>query len=152
MIIDRIENLQICPLNENHRKMIMDFLARSQSEQLPAGRYDLDGNALFALIQMYEPKDKAEAMMESHILHADLQVILTGSEQMFWAYADELKVVEDRSTESDILFYENTAERCCFRIDAGTFAYFAPSDAHMPSIRLTANPASVKKIVFKIRL
>lgn len=151
MIIDRISNLRICPLKENHKIMIMDFIARNKSEELPAGRYDLDGNSLFALIQMYEPKDKTESMMESHNLHADLQVILKGSEHMFWAFTDELQVVEDHSIESDILFYENTVERGCFRVDAGMFAYFAPWDAHIPGIRLTENPASVKKIVFKIR-
>ena len=77
MIADKITNLKlygdIVPAEE-----ILAFVEKVEKEKLPTGRYELDGDNLFALVQEYESKPKAEARMESHRLYTDLQYVISG--------------------------------------------------------------------------
>jgi biofilm protein TabA len=152
MVADSVANMSLCPITPACRELILAFLARAKSEKLPDGRYELEGDNLFALVQRYASKPLAGLQMESHILYADLQVILSGSERMLWAFAGMLKIDRDLRPESDMIFYREAAARGNFILDAGMYAYFAPGDAHMPCVQKTENcPEAVEKIVFKIR-
>ena len=59
MIFDKIENLDRYREFAEYGKLIRDFIKQDKSEQSPAeGRYELDGENLFALVQTYETKIK----------------------------------------------------------------------------------------------
>lgn len=153
MITDRLIYIGEYSMLTEYRKAILDFINQYKCERFPEGRYDLDDSRLYALVQTYESRPKADARMESHQKHADLQVILNGSELVYWAYTDELTITEDRLHQSDFVLYDKTTERGVFRLDAGMFAYFAPWDAHAPCIRCIEDRSEkIEKIVFKIRL
>ena len=65
MIFDKIENLDRYREFAEYGKLIRDFIKQDKSEHLAEGRYKLDGENLFALVQTYETKDKDDAQMES---------------------------------------------------------------------------------------
>ena len=66
MIFDKIENLDRYREFAEYGKLIRDFIKQDKSEHLAEGRYELDDENLFALVQTYETKDKDDAQMESH--------------------------------------------------------------------------------------
>ena len=100
MIFDKIENLDRYREFAEYGKLIRDFIKQDKSEHLAEGRYKLDGENLFALVQTYETKDKDDAQMESHRKYADLQFMEEGEERIYVDFADELEVEEDRTPNS----------------------------------------------------
>ena len=92
MIFDKIENLDRYREFAEYGKLIRDFIKQDKSEHLAEGRYELDGENLFALVQTYETKDKDDARMEAHIKYADLQFMEEGEERIYVDFADELEM------------------------------------------------------------
>ena len=149
MIFDKIENLDRYREFAEYRKLIRDFIKQDKSEHLAEGRYELDGENLFALVQTYETKDKDDARMEAHRKYADLQFMEEGEERIYVDFADELEMEEDRTPDQDILFYKKAGDHGFNILTEGTFGYYAPQDAHMPC-RKNKEKQNVRKIVFKI--
>lgn len=126
-----------------------DFLARCTPDMAP-GRYEIDGNDMFAMIQAYRTKDKTEALPESHLCCIDIQTCLAGKEDIdFFAVPELTLKTEDRA--KDMLFYEeppfpgNRVE-----IAPGKAAVFYPHDAHRPGMHPASGPNGVKKVIIKI--
>ena len=149
MIFDKIENLDRYREFAEYGKLIRDFIKQDKSEHLAEGRYELDGENLFALVQTYETKDKDDARMEAHRKYADLQFMEEGEERIYVDFADELEMEEDRTPDQDILFYKKAGDHGFNILTEGTFGYYAPQDAHMPCIK-NKEKQNVRKIVFKI--
>lgn len=130
---------------------VLAFVERAEREQLPEGRYELDGDQLFAMIQVYETKDREECLYEAHKLYGDIQYMMEGTETIYGAHIDGLKVVEDRTPEADILFYDKAEEEAAMTVKPGYFAIFMPQDGHMPCC-VSKEHMMVKKIVVKFRV
>ena len=149
MIIDRIKNIQNYSQLIDVEPFITAFLKRMEQETLPDGKYELQGDKLFAIVQRYKTHEKSEALMESHRKYADLQYICHGEEMIFYDVQEELEM--DGAYKADIIFYKRKPDRGGILLSEGMFGYFAPQDAHMPCITGT-NQSFVTKIVFKILL
>lgn len=148
MIADYGKNIYRYKEFEGMTDVIMGFVKRCEKESLEDGRYDLE-KGIFALVQTCRTKTKEGARMESHKLYSDLQYIMEGTELIYWENTDNLKVFDDRTPESDIIFYECGTDKGYTLLEKGMFGYYAPADAHMPCI-MVEEPAETKKIVFKI--
>lgn len=151
MIIDKIEHLQAYGLTERQCGLIQDFIREAGAKMPPEGRYELDGDKLFVLVQCYETREKSAGKMESHKAHLDLQYMMDGEELVFLNFADELNVIEDQTPEGDFVFYRTPDESVCAKLKTGMFMLMYPWDAHLPCCRING-PSPVKKLVFKIRL
>jgi YhcH/YjgK/YiaL family protein len=149
MIADSIKNLNLyssfVPAAE-----ILAFVEKVEKEHLAPGRYDLDGDNLFALVQEYVSKPKAEARMESHDLYTDLQYVISGEECIGWEPVENLTVEEDRTPDADVIFYETIEPMGANVLKAGMFGIYLPTDGHMPGVAVN-ECVPVHKIVFKIR-
>jgi YhcH/YjgK/YiaL family protein len=113
------------------------------------GKYPIDGDDVFALVQTYESRPRQEGKWEAHRKFIDVQFVAQGKEQLGWANLNRLKVSEPYSDENDVLFLEGEGD--FVTAEAGTFVIFAPQDAHMPGIA-AGNPQKVKKVVVKVRV
>lgn len=152
MIVDKLEHIGYYPLLAAYEDEIKKFVRRMEEEFLEEGRYDLNGDKLFALVQRYETKEKAEARMESHKIYADIQYIHEGEEMIFVDFAEDLIVQEDkRISGEDILFYEKKEDKGGIVLSKGMFGYYGLQDAHMPCIKISKS-MQVVKIVFKLKL
>lgn len=150
MIADKLSNMALYPELAEYADEIISF-AKKMEEGIEAGRYELRGSDLFALVQRYESKEKANCRMESHKLYADLQYVYSGREIIYYDTVDELTVSEDLTPAKDNIFYAAKPDKCGIMLTSGMFGYYAPQDGHMPGIRVDG-PEAVEKIVFKIRL
>lgn len=66
MIIDALANLEFYKeLNEQLYKGLK-FLKGTDVAALPVGRYEIDGNAVFALVQEYETQLPEKCHWEAH--------------------------------------------------------------------------------------
>lgn len=151
MITDKKENLSRYSVLGLPVKKIAEFIKRAETEQLPEGRYELDGEALFAMIQEYDTRDKKDGMYEAHKIYADIQYMLKGQERMYVTDVERLQLVEDRTPESDIMFFEQSAEDASILVREGSVVLFFPEDAHLPCC-IDQKQEKVAKIVFKWKI
>ena len=148
MIIDKLSNLDFYKgLNEQLYKGLT-FLKENDVASLPVGRYDIDGDAVYALVQEYETHLPVECRWEAHYKYTDIQYVVEGSEKMGWNTLDGVVKTEDRP-ENDVYFFD--AEGDHFVLHAVQFAVFTPQDAHRPGLAVDG-PAAIKKVVVKVAM
>jgi len=125
-------------------------------EQLPAGkpngRYDIDGNDCFALVQTYTTRPLDKALFETHRKYIDIQWLQAGRETMFWSPLAALtQVTQPYDAEKDVIFYATPAQRTPLGLRAGEFVIFFPEDGHAGGLEL-GGQSEVRKIVIKVRV
>ena len=148
MITDTLANLEFYKgLNEQLYKGLK-FLKETDVAALPVGRYEIDGDTVFALVQAYETHLPEECRWEAHYKYTDIQYVVEGSERMGWKTLDGVVKTEDRP-EDDVYFFESDGDH--FVMHAGQFAVFAPQDAHRPGMAVDRQ-APIKKIVVKVAM
>ena len=145
MIIDRIEN---AALYGGLGERIALALASVRTKREP-GRYELDGDKVFALVQQYQTKPMAEGKWEAHRKHIDVQYVAAGIERIGWANINRLKVTEPYDDTKDVAFYKGDGD--FVTVPAGWFVILFPEDAHMPCTAVD-EPAPVTKVVVKVRV
>lgn len=147
MIIDTLENCSRYESLHPRFKAAFDFLKRPETVNAPIGRFDLDGDALYASTQAYETKPIHEGKLEAHRKYIDIQFILEGEEFIGYAPLKNQTPVKPFEADKDVGFYDGEAWFTLLR--KGMFAIFFPEDAHLPG-RYTEKQSHVKKIVVKI--
>ncbi len=150
MIIDSIKNHTLYPYGDLWAKAF-EFL-RTATPELDDGKVILDGNDLFAGIDCYETKPRADAKLETHQRYVDIQVLLSGTECIEIFPKSSLSVSEPYDTARDAEFY-NVPETAPVRmtLKPGQFMVFFPEDAHMPCLNDGNSSKPVQKIVIKLR-
>ncbi|MDF2877885.1 MAG: putative beta-D-galactosidase [Clostridia bacterium] len=150
MIVDKIQHIEKYKEWDIPVHKIMEFIAYQEKVNLPDGRYDILGDNLFALVQIYKTRDYEEGKWEAHREYSDLQYMVEGAEWMYWALPEKLTVSEGYNPQKDILFYQEAPYQGSMLLEQGMFALFLPQDIHRPCCKVQKEEA-VKKIVFKIK-
>jgi len=128
-----------------------EFLEKLPASQ-PAGRYDIDGNNCYALVQGYTTRPLAQAMFEAHRQYSDIQFLQAGRETLLWAPLAALtQVTQPYAAEKDIAFFANPPHWTPINLYAGQFAVFFPEDGHAPGLECSGQ-AEVRKVVIKVRV
>lgn len=84
MIIDALAKMDFYKnLNEQLYKGLK-FLREDDLAALPVGRYEIDGDKVFALVQEYETRAPEECRWEAHYVYGHPEYIVEGSEKMSW--------------------------------------------------------------------
>jgi biofilm protein TabA len=151
MIIDRVENTRFYLSLHKRFQKAFAVLAEPGLAQKPDGRYEVEGDDLYYMVQHYTTRPVDQARFESHKKYIDIQALLAGQEMLGYAPTAGLEVVEPYSEEKDIMFYRVGTMTAHVRLEPGVFCLLFPHDAHLPSCQV-ACPAEVHKVVFKVRL
>jgi len=150
MILDKLTNWRrYSALSE--LKQAFEFLEGQTEVCLGTGRVEIDGDRVYALVQVYTPGPIAEGRFETHQRYADIQFVGKGREMMGCAPAAGLTVATPYDPQKDVAFYQHPPVFSQLALEAGEFAVFFPQDAHMPGRRLDSDE-TVCKIVVKVRL
>ena len=128
--------------------MALRYLQETDVQNAAADRYDIDGDKVYAMVQEYNSKPKAEGFWESHRKYLDVQYVAAGAEHMGYAPTVRLSPGEYQE-END--FIEMAGDGEFFHLREGFFCILAPQDAHMPGMAID-QPAPVKKVVIKVLL
>lgn len=134
---------------ENRRfQKTFEFLHRTDLDKLPVGRYSIDGENVYALVQTCDLKPTSDARAEVHRRYIDIQTPLTGSETYGVArlsYGNFRKVFDSLA---DIQFYDQDLD--FFTLQPGQFAMFLPPRGlHAPGLTL-GEPHQIRKLVVKV--
>lgn len=151
MILDNMHNKALYETVHPKFAAAFAFIEKAVAENLPAGKYELDGKELYAMVQEYNTKLYADAKFEGHRNYIDIQFMVAGSEIMKWA--DIAKMTENvpYNPEKDCQFYAPKEDAAAAALGAGEYAIFFPHDIHMPCVSLNETPAAAKKIVVKVK-
>lgn len=151
MIYDTVENIELYRgLGERIHKALT-LLRDTDFSKLEAGKYPIDGDNLFMMVQSYTTKPLETAYCEAHKKYIDIQCMLDGSEWMGVAPMEDMtsERVKDSRPEGDIWFYDG--DFAPLHMTAGRFALLYPNDAHAPSIA-DGEPTTVRKVIIKVAM
>ena len=155
MIVQNLNSGAQPSLPEGQLEKALVFLRQNCFEGLPAGRIDIDGNRMFAVLQSYDTRDEDEIQYESHRLYADVQYMISGREKILISDQEHFTAVSVPYDEAaDIVFYQEPRETTASLIlNAGRYAVFLPEDCHKTQCSVcTGEAAAVRKVIVKIRL
>jgi biofilm protein TabA len=124
---------------------------RSFDPETPDGRYPLDGDDLFALVQSYATGPGTERRFEAHRAYLDIQYVARGVERILHAPVAALEVETPYDEATDLIFFREPGASSSLLLREGDFAIFHPQDAHKPGC-MAGSRAEVKKVVVKVRL
>lgn len=125
----------------------LDWLRKTDLENLADGKYLIDGERIFANVQSYETK--ITAPFEAHKKYIDIQYMIKGEEKIGVVDYDVCTTVEQYNSQKDIEFLDCSENVNYCTLKEGEFLILYPDDAHQPSLAID-NPAFVKKAVVKV--
>jgi YhcH/YjgK/YiaL family protein len=152
VILDHLENAAFYRPLGTRIALALDYLGQTNFAAMPDGRYELDGDRVFALVQRYRPKPAAEARWEAHRQYVDVQYVAGGMERMGYApLGNDLPVQQAYDSQKDVVFFDVLGD--FFTLRAGSFVIFRPSDVHAPGVATDLSAAAeVCKVVMKCRV
>lgn len=148
MIIDSLKNAHRYEVLGPRFAKAFEYLRQTDFSRVEKGKYEIDGSAVFAIVNEYQTVDPAGEQMEAHKKYIDVQYIVKGEEQIGHDFLNGQAPSKAYDEEADYMLF---GEKPSFftRLTPGSFAIFFPSDLHMPN--LTAQtPQQVKKVVIKV--
>ena len=147
MIIDRIENASMYSGLAPRLAVALAYLRDTDFSCVEPGRYDIDGDEIYALVQAYTTKDVSKGLWEAHRRYIDVQYVAGGNERMGYANLGDLTVSREYEDKDDFLLLQGEGD--FLTMPAGTFIILGPQDAHMPQIAV-GKPCEVIKVVVKV--
>lgn len=129
------------------------YLAETDFRTVADGKYELDGDKLYATVAHYTTEPKDAKKPESHNRYIDIQYLGAGTEKLYYtAKTDASRVVEDYSADRDLLFYADAGERDSVTLGDGIFAILFPWELHRPGCHAVHGGCEVQKVVVKVRM
>jgi len=149
MIIDKIENSHLYRSLGDRIERALEYISKTDLKNIKPGKYEIDGENIFALISEYKTKSEQEGKLEAHRKYLDVQYVIAGEEMMGYVPLDRQQILEPYKKENDIIFFNG--EKSFKKVSSGMFAIFFPEDVHMPGISVNEK-SSVKKLVIKVKV
>lgn len=147
MVFDKIKNANLYfSLGEKIQKALQ-YLADTNFSSTEPGKYQIDGENVFALVQEYNTKPLSAGKWEAHRKYIDVQYVVSGREKMGITESEKVIVIEDYNEDKDYTIYKGDGN--FLLVDEGYFTIFFPTDVHMPGLSINI-PKPVKKVVVKV--
>jgi YhcH/YjgK/YiaL family protein len=148
MILDHISNAHLYDALNPHFKKAFDFLSKTSFTELAVGKYEIDGDNVFAMLSEYNTKDEKNCRPEAHQKYIDIQFMVAGFEWIGYSRLDGQKVTDVYNEQKDIVFFESEIDRIPLR--EGFFTVLYPTDLHAPCIK-EGEIKQNRKVVVKVK-
>jgi len=148
MIFDHLDNADhYFTLNSGFAKGFA-FLRQPGLDTLAAGRYEIDGDRVYALVFEDEGKEKEGALLEAHQRYLDVQYTVTGAECIGWKSTPACaSVSKPYDAENDAVLFTDPST-IWIDVPAQHFVVLLPHDAHAPM----HGEGLIRKVVLKIAM
>lgn len=151
MIFDSLEHARLYEPLHPAFGQAFDFLRKSM-EQTPApGRYEIDGDRIYAMVQTYASRPAEEVPWEAHRKYIDIQFMLSGRERIGCADVKAMTDPDAYSPDKDAQLAGGASAPAYLPMTRGSFVILYPQDAHQPACR-DGEASDVVKIVVKVLL
>lgn len=135
-----------------HFEKAIEYALSMDFSALEPGKYAIDGENVFAIVNEYMTKPVSECDPESHRDYADIQLMISGVERFGYLPLDGQLETTPYDEENDIAFYTLATEDLNYlTLHPGEFIIFYPVDIHQPGV-FTHQPELVRKVVIKVAL
>ena len=149
MIVDKIEKLK---LYKEIPDVVVKFLSKLNCSNIELGKHVLS-DCIYVNIEEYNTKNIEVASFESHDKYIDIQLLLKGSENIYYASRDNLSVKVPYDETRDIVFYSDGIQGYPYiKLDGTNFMMIYPHEAHAPQVSSGNLSQKVLKVVVKIKL
>ena len=145
MIIDKLENIEFYTGISKPLAAGLRLLKTADFSTVPDGKYYLEEDGVFYMVQSYETKEKNDTP-EAHRKYIDIQYIVSGKEAIGYGNLSNMTEVK-ANPEGDIWFYHGPLSY--ITLERGCFGIFFPQDAHAPGVAV-GGCAPTKKVVVKV--
>ena len=150
MIIDSIRNASLYYALGNRIAAALKYIESTDLPSLPKGKHEIQGDEVYALVQDYLTKPRDAALWEAHRKYIDIQFVVSGAERIGYTSLEAMNALDpapEYDEIKDVVKFDG--EGSFFIAEPGTFAMFAPQDAHMPGINISGSEP-VRKVVVKV--
>ena len=148
MIKDKLKNAKnYYNLSENLKKGF-SWLLETDLKSIDDGRYEIDGNNVYASVQTYTTK--SDANYEALRKYIDIQYLIKGKEFVGVTDLSNCNTCIQYDFDKDLEFFNCSREDDYFPFREGEFLVLYPNDAHKPSIDYEGLKNEVKKVVVKV--
>jgi YhcH/YjgK/YiaL family protein len=146
MIVATLEHLdRYVPLHPRFASAAA-FIRNTDLAALAPGRHVIDGEELYVSVDHKDGRGHDGAKFEAHRKYIDIQVTLSGDEEIGWAPLERCEAPEAPfSTERDIMFFRDPPD-VWVKVPPGSFAIFFPEDAHAP----LGGRGALRKVIVKV--
>ncbi len=149
MVIDNLKNAKFYYTLGKHIKKGLKYLQTTDFSKIENGKYEIDGENIFAVVNTYDTKPQDACQWEAHKKYIDIQYVAEGSEKIGYVNIKGLKIISDYNADNDIMFLKGSGNILTF--ESGMFILFTPTDAHMPGLK-AGEAQIVKKVVVKVKI
>ncbi len=149
MIADKLSNAPMYYRLGERLKKGLQYIQNTDFSKVENGKYQLDGDTIFAAVSRYTTKPEAEANTENHRNYIDIQFIAKGNEKIGYTPFKGQVPKEPYNPEKDIAFYNCPVS--FITMEEGSFAIFFPNDIHTPCVAI-GSPEEVTKVVVKVKV
>ena len=145
MVYDNLKNIDKYTQSNDLIAEAMKVIKTLDLEALEVGKYIVDEDKLYYMIQQYDSHTWENGKFETHDNHIDIN----GEETITYADRKEMTEKAPYNEVKDVTFYDDSVRGEDFILRNGDFMILEPNDGHKPGNCLTA-PSPVKKLVFKV--
>ncbi|MCK5802273.1 MAG: YhcH/YjgK/YiaL family protein [Lentisphaeria bacterium] len=147
MILDKLDNAaHYCSCKPGFAKAF-DFIAKALESMPEEGRYEIDGDQVYAMVQHCDGRGRDGAKLDTHRKYIDVQFTVSGREVIGWCALADCTPADGYDEEKDVELFGD-ASTAWIDLPEKHFAIFFPEDAHAP---LAGEGKSIK-IVVKIAI
>ena len=148
MIFDTLKNV------DNYKGLgrvydALKFLSETDFSKIELGRYELDGDNIFYMVQSYDT-DPDKTISEAHKKYIDIQYMVEGEEIIGVADILEDKELTEAKEENDVWFYNCKTEPLV--LSAGKYMVLYPNDLHCPGVATNGTAMTCRKVVVKVKV
>jgi len=148
MIVDELKNARkYCSINHAFEKAFM-FLERNDLSKMADGKYEIEGDGIYASLSRYDTKSSEKSLWEAHKKYIDIHLVVSGVERIGYSQQERLMSSQDYNDEKDVMLLAGTGD--FVTIKPGMFAIFFAGEAHMPGTIIDTSQA-VTKVVIKVK-
>lgn len=146
MILDVLENARRYLALSKGFARAFEFLSRPDLQKLPAGKYEIEGERVYATVSKGPGRRKEDSLLEAHEKYIDIQLVLAGTDNMGWKPKSLCQQpAGEYDHKSDVRFFKDEPD-AWLSTRGGAFAIFFPEDAHMPQL----SSGQLHKVVVKV--
>ena len=128
----------------------LEVLQKLDLTRLDPGRYELEADKLFYLVQDAQPRIFDDSQSEAHRSYADIQIPIGACERFGFSLPEPgLMPTDNQLEENDIAFYPTPSNEFFMDIAPGTFLIFLPGELHRPCLAID-NKNVFRKVVVKV--
>ena len=127
----------------------LKFLSETDFSKIDLGRYELDGDNIFYMVQSYDT-DPDKTISEAHRKYIDIQYMVEGEEIIGVADISCEKELTEAKEENDVWFYNCETEP--LTLSAGKYMVLYPNDLHCPGVATKGTALTCRKVVVKVKV